>query len=134
MFGVKNGSSKNIFLNTIIQKIDKRFHFKSVFKMEIVKIEFELSGQTTLVSEDTNNLIVFEQKLDRRGNFVPIENGVYAFFFSTDKPVKVIEMLWKEFEFIYEALVKNGYKPCFFDYPQWFEKYDHHYKKYQFVY
>jgi hypothetical protein len=103
--------------------------------MEIVKIEFELSGETTIVSEDDNNLIVFEQKLDRRGNFVQIENGVYAFFFSTDKPVNATKMVWEEFEFMYETLVKkNGYKPCFFNYPQWFEKYDEHNIKYQFIY
>jgi hypothetical protein len=118
----------------LIQKIDKHFHFKIVFKMETVKNEFELSGETSIISKDDNNLIVFEQKLDRHGNFVPIENGVYAFLFSRDKPVKPIEMIWEEFEFIYEALVKNGYKPCFFDYPKWFENYNHNVKKYQFVY
>lgn len=103
--------------------------------MEKIKNEFQLSGETTIVSKDDDNLIVFEQKLDRRGNFVPIENGVYAFFFSRNKPVNANEMVWEEFEFMYETLVKkNGYKPCLFNYPQWFEKYDYHYKKHQFVY
>lgn len=95
-------------------------------------MEFELSGQTALVSVLGNNVIIFEQKLDRLGNFKPIEHGIYAFLFSIDQPFNVIEMMWNEFRFVYEMLVKkNGYKRCVFDYPQWFNMYNHHHKKYQ---
>jgi len=118
----------------LIEKTDECFHLKNVFQMENVRIEFELSGQTAIISPDMGSIIVFEQKLDRRINFIPIENGVYAFSFTKDNPVIAQDMLWEEFQFIYNRLLKNGYKPCYFDYPQWFEKYNHHYKKYQLIY
>jgi hypothetical protein len=103
--------------------------------MEKIKTEFDISGQSVIISHDEYKVVIFEQKLGRHNNFIPIENGVYAFFFTKDNPVNAQEMLWEEFEFMYETLVKkNGYKPCFFNYPQWFEKYDEHNIKYQFIY
>ena len=102
--------------------------------MENVRIEFELSGQTAIISQDTNSLIVFEQKLDRHFNFVNLENGLYSFFFTKDNPVIAQEMFWEEFQFIYMRLLKNGYKSFYFNYPKWFEIYEEYNTKFQLIY
>ena len=48
--------------------------------MDTIKEDFDLSGCTMLLSNDTHEYIVYEQIL-RNGDFVPIEESLYKFHF-----------------------------------------------------
>jgi hypothetical protein len=121
-------------LQEYLLEIDYHLDFKYLVKMEKIKTEFDMSGQTMIISHDENKVIIFEQKLDRTGNLQPVEGGLYAIFFSAEQSVEKIFLMWEEFEYFYQTCTKNHYKAIFDNLPIWFERYDTHYKKYQLIY
>jgi hypothetical protein len=72
---------------------------------------FNICGSVTLLSQNKETVIVYEQVLDMKStSFVPLEEGIWRFIFEKDNHhVDKSYILWSDFYNEYEYYISDGF-------------------------
>lgn len=92
--------------------------------IEEIKITFDITGQISMISDDLECIIIYEQKLSKNGGFTPLSEGVFSFTFMKNKPLEILSIpTWDEFILDFNQKRVKKFRPLWMDeeeYPEWF--------------